>query len=838
MNGKPPVQNKYYRFYLIGFFIILALPLLTSSLLFNPPAWGKTILFRIILSTLIFFFIYQILYKKTDNKLSLIKNLLPFWLLAALLIVFLIATIFSLDPYYSFWESPLRAGGSLNFSFYIIFAILISLFIAKKEWQKIWSFTILIGVLVSIVAVFQQYNIFGKVIIPYLGRPPSTMGGPLFLALYLLLLVFITFSFFLKEKKKKKKLFYLLAVFLFLYVILITASRAAYFGLFIGVFYFIFSWSINLLPPKRRSLFLALKILAGIVLITTAFGIYYLNSEPELPEYLQKSVKFQEFSNRLSIRLVLKDPRFSSWKISFNILKEKPIIGHGPENFSIGFDKHYEPSLANINMAWGSWWDRAHNFLFDISTTAGIPALMIYLSLFASLFWGLQKIKKKRPEQALICHGIQATFLAYLSASFFGFDVFSTYIILFLLIGYSLYLISSDKTKAIQINPSDLQKPVSEKEANPIKPMLLSILFFILLWFIWSFNLKPLQVNKEINWADYYVKTNQCEKAIEKMEKDVLFSESIIDSYAKLKYIDIIGNCNKVIPGLKLALADKAISVLEEVTEIRPYYTRTWIFLGTYTNILIASNQGNVEELKKQAYYFFEKANQLSPKREQVFISWMQTDLIFREYEQTKEKAQKCIDLNPKSGYCWWIKGVSNLYLGEVEQGIRDIEMASKEKFDIYSEKHISELDTICEKIKNTKCFRKLANIYYTIRRRKIYKSDPEYSLHLVYISAMGESDKILKEYISTTLWGWPELESELRDNIKSASKYTSKINMEMVNQVIDKSKKITEVGAISKDLSKLELESKNCLLSRQKYINQIEAIKEDIAQIKLIKND
>ena len=259
------------RFYLIGFFLILALPLLTSSLLFNPPAWGKTIVFRIIISILIFFFIYQVIYKKTDNKLSILKNLLPFWLLVALFIVFLLATFFSLDPYYSFWESPLRAGGFLNFSFYIIFAILIFLFTTKKQWQKIWPFTILIGVLVSIIAVFQQYNIFSKIIIPYIGRPPSTMGGPLFLALYILLLIFITFSFFLKEKQIKKKLLYFFSLLLFLYVILITGSRAAYFGLFIGSFYFLFFWSINSFSPKKKNLFLVLKILAGIFLVMAAF---------------------------------------------------------------------------------------------------------------------------------------------------------------------------------------------------------------------------------------------------------------------------------------------------------------------------------------------------------------------------------------------------------------------------------------------------------------------------------------------------------------------------------------------------------------------------------------
>lgn len=658
MNSNTQNQNKYYRFYLIGFFLILALPLLTTTLLFNPPAWGKTIVFRIILSILIFVFIYQILYKKIANKFSLAKNLLPFWLLVALWGIFLLATIFSLDPYYSFWESPLRAGGFLNFSFYIFFAILAFLFLHKQDWQKIWLFSILVGVLVSIIAVFQQFNILSKIIIPYSGRTPSTMGGPIFLALYLLLLVFITFSFLLKEKEKKKKLFYLSALLLFFYVILITGSRAAYFGLLIGFFYFIFAWQKSFFPLKKKILLSALKILFVILLISISYGVYYLNTQPKLPNYLQESRVFQEFSNRLSINLVLEDPRFSAWVISFEAVKQKPILGYGPENFSIAFDKNYDPSLLYISKAWGSWYDRAHNFLFDISVTAGIPALIIYLSLFAALFHRLQKVKEKQIEDSLICHGIQATFFGYLAANLFSFDVFSTYLIFFLLVGYSLSLIT--QTSGFQ------QENIPEKTSkniNPTKPIFLSILFILLIWLNWSFNLKPLQINKEINWADYYVKTDQCEKAIEKMEKDILSSQSIIDSYAKLKYIDIIGKCSKKIPELKLALTPKAISVLKQAAEIRPYYTRTWIFLGSYTNFLIENSQGNIEELKKEAYSYFEKAHQLSPKREEVFPGWIQINLLSGNYPEAKERAEQCLKLNPGSSYCQQLKDITEEFL-------------------------------------------------------------------------------------------------------------------------------------------------------------------------------
>lgn len=92
--------------------------------------------------------------------------------------------------------------------------------------------------------------------------------------------------------------------------------------------------------------------------------------------------------------MAIADPRFSAWQITLKAIKEKPIFGWGPENLSIGFDKYYDPSLPYISKEWGGWWDRAHNIILDTAATFGIPAVIIYLALFAVLFWQLQKSKK------------------------------------------------------------------------------------------------------------------------------------------------------------------------------------------------------------------------------------------------------------------------------------------------------------------------------------------------------------------------------------------------------------------------------------------------------------
>jgi len=155
------MKNKFYWIYLLGFFLILSLPLLNLPPWFSPPDWGKTIVFRIILSILIFLFIYQILARRFSITIPA-KAKTGLWSLAALWLVFFLATIFSLDFRFSFWGSPYRSGGFLNFSFYIIFAVLCFLILTKKDWQKIWDFATFVGILVSVIAIFQIYGILGN----------------------------------------------------------------------------------------------------------------------------------------------------------------------------------------------------------------------------------------------------------------------------------------------------------------------------------------------------------------------------------------------------------------------------------------------------------------------------------------------------------------------------------------------------------------------------------------------------------------------------------------------------------------------------------------------------
>jgi len=750
---KMQLHNKFYWFYLVGFFVILTLPILNLPPWFSPPDWGKTIVFRILLSILIFVFLWQALSKEQIT----IKTSLPFWLLVSLLGIFLLANIFSLDPHFSFWGSPYRSGGFLNFAFYIIFAILVFSIIRQKDWQKIWDFAIFIGILVSIVAIFQQYGLISKIFIPFGARAPSTIGGPIFLAIYLLLLSFLTLSFGLKQAGLKKLFYFLSFLLFFLVAVFITQTRAVIIGYLVGFLFFILFY-----PVRKFSVSLGLKLTALIILLSGIYGIYFVNTQTELPQFIQKNRFLNGVTARLSIKAGLADSRISGWKVALPVLKDRPILGYGPENFAIGFDKFYDPSLPKITKEWGSWWDRAHNFIFDIGVTAGIPALIIYLALFGVLFFQLQKLKtaeksvdeyvEKTPK--VIYHGIQATFIGYLVANFFSFDTFSTYLISFLLIGYSLHLIYQNNGSPTSIIPTRFPSLILKWRG-----LLLFLLFVLLIWFIWIFNLKPFQINTQINRAVYESENNLCQNALDRMEK-ILPKHSFLDNYLRLQYVTIIQNCAKENIKPSEELAQKATQILKENIKNRPYYTRNWLLLGSYTNVLIEKNTRPelAEGLKQEANFYFEKANQLSPKRQEIFTEWIKTDLLTSNYLAAETKAQTCIDLNEKLEECYWLMGLSQAGLKNIEKSDYYLKIAEEKGFNTQSKNSLYGLIGVYIDTKN---YQGLVETY--LKLIEIEPQNPQYhaSLATAY-RELGNYQMAKKEALKVL-----ELQPEVREEVE-----------------------------------------------------------------------
>jgi len=662
---------------LIGFFLILLLPLLNLPPWFSPPSWGKTILFRNIVAILLFLYIAQTLIKKE----FIIKTSKVLWWLLGLLGIFGLATIFSMDKVFSFWGNPYRAGGFLNFAFYIIFAVLAFLILKKSDWPKMLNLSLIVGVFVSLIGVFQNYGILSKIFVPVADQPWSTIGGSTFLAAYLLFLVFLSLTFIIKSIKNLDRgwFFYLPALLLYLFVIFLTISRAAYIGLFIGLIYFIFAYPTSGERLKRFKK--ALLVLAGLAIIFVVFVNVFPNENAP------------GFIKRLSIEKGLNDPRLAVWQVSTKAILDKPLLGYGPENFSIAFDEHYDISLKKLRMTPGesvptSWYDRAHSIIFEVATTAGIPALIIYLGLFVSLFIGLRK-------KTLINHGLKTALLAYFVSNVFGFDVFSTYLLFFLLVAYSMFLITETyPEKTIKIKTGLLAYP------------LIALLFIGVIAFIWIYNFQPFQINTKINIANQSAQRGQIEKSIQEME-EILPINTFLDSYLISNYLDIINTHIVRKPSQSIILVPRGIELLKRAVEIKPNYTRYWLLLGTYYNLMLENYQNaypeEVEKWKEEANKAFQKTLELSPNRQETLLRWTRMHVFVNELDLANEKIEKCIDLNPSLGDCYWTKALIKFKEQNLEEAKINIQLAKENGYRIDDERSLLELQKMYYYLDNYK---------------------------------------------------------------------------------------------------------------------------------------
>jgi len=746
-------MSKSNKLYLTGFFIILFLPLLAVFPWFFPPEWGKAMAFRIVFSLIILLFLWQIISDKSffsDIKQKYIANKKAIWLIFSILLLAIVSTLLSQDIIFSLWSSPHRSGGLINFIFCILFAVLLFLTLNQNAWNKLWNFAFLIGNIIVIFAIIQYFDLLPAKFIAYEGRPPSTLSNPILLAIYLILL-FFPLLFFAIEEKSQKRFFYWLSLALFSFGIFISGSRAAYLGTIIAVFYFII-----LLPKKLKKI----KIFTSFLLILAILAISYISFSPSLPSLIKENKRLSYLADRVSFNSVweaLGQTRFSAWKTFYGAVLEKPIFGWGVENQGIAFDKYYNPNFNYLVKLGQNWWDRAHNIFLDLSVSYGIPFLLLYLLLFIYLFIRLQKSKSKNPENKIRAHALQSAFIGYFIALLFGFDSVTTYIILFFLIGYTLYITSLEQTETLSLynkDNSSVYHSLFRKRKTIITVLLIATIFFL-----WQYALKPIYVNGQINIAE----KSTCDKRIKIMD-GLLESKSFLNSYIRLHYSEDVKICASS-SGKELDYINKAIKALEEESKIQPKYTRTWLLLAQFNNTLLAAEKDPKikKELETKSLNYINEAKKLSPLRQENYAIEAQTYFAKSDFQNIKRVSQECLKIDENGGSCYWYLGLAEIMLNDIAQGQKDIEKAKEEGYEYNNIVSLSQLAVAYIQNKN---YEELIEVYGKLLELQPKNIDFRARLAFVY-KEIGQYQKARKEAIKL-IHEHPEINSEIIEFLKT----------------------------------------------------------------------
>lgn len=632
---------------LIGLFLVPFIPLLVTSSMFFPYITGKNFAFRII--TEIIFALWLILIWNQPNYRP--KKSLILWSVLAWLGVVTLATVFSENPFRSFWSNFERMEGLITYIHLAMYFLVAGTILSSaKLWH--WLFNInLVTVLILFFAGLTQH--LNQLKQGSFSRIDATLGNPAYLGLYMLLMAFFT-VFAIYKIWDNKVLRWTYGLFLLgeIYIIYYTATRGALIGLVGGIFLIalILAWRSSGLIRK-----VSLGIVIGVVVLAGAFWSLrqteLVKTSPVLSRFANISLTEQTTQSRLLI-----------WRMSWEGFKEHPILGWGPENYNLVFNKYYNPLM------WSNepWFDRSHNIIFDWLINAGLLGLLTYLALFATalyVIWRKEVVGKDGEEMPLVGRALLTGLLAaYLINNFFVFDNIVSYIIFFTLLAY-LYHIEVKGGTIVQV-----KKTVSENR-ELVGYIIYTTVVVACVFSLYYFNFSNISTNRSLIRAlsvqGNYQKDPRALKIAYDSFNEILGKNSLGASEAREQLMqyslglvsrsDIPYNPNDP-NDMKISFLKLADAELKHQLEMTPNDARYQLFYGSF---LAALRQFDA------ALVYLNKAHELSPGKQSILFQIGSVLLAKKDYKNALAVFKQAYESEPNYEEARKLYALAALYAGE-----------------------------------------------------------------------------------------------------------------------------------------------------------------------------
>ena len=623
----------------LGIILSLATPLIYSLKAVYPLSSTRVFFFMGAVQLTLFFWIMLVTkYKEYRPELNIVNGSVALFMLISVL-----SGIFGIDPLCSFWSSYGRVFGLLTQIHVFVFFLILSSFLRSKEdWTKVIVWIASVASVVSLISIFNVFNIFES---PAFFKNGSTLGNTSFMGSYLLVAIFIILFGLGKSEKKLSLYLAITSVIVTLGMVTNPGGRAMKGGLIIGLVLFVL---LRLAFDTDKKI---IKSLARIALVSGLILAIFLGITAFIEGHPVRE-KIKSFHGMTA--------RFVVWDIAWQGFKERPLLGVGPENFRLVFEKRFDPRLKVMDEG-DLWFDRAHNIVFDNLVSIGIIGTISYFLMFLttlSVFWR-EYFKDKDDIRASAA--FTSLFAAHLVQNLTVFDTISSYMLIFIVFAFA---------------SSSLRKNDSVVETKGSKALPI-ISFLIILATLNLFVIAPFKKSLFIRDA---MTTRPEDKTIESFEKGLSGPMGKDDSISLIVDDFIIKN-KKDDPTEeeKERVLEKIhflINKAEEFSEKEPrtfkkYWALNKIYNEYYNYHLLGEMVNNkskevIEEAKQvtaKAHLSLEKGFEISPQNQEGYWHLIQTiinegkialieddqDLVNQKFEQAGKLAIEAIDLEPRS---------------------------------------------------------------------------------------------------------------------------------------------------------------------------------------------
>lgn len=508
---------------------------------------------------------------------------------------------------------------------FLYFLVLTSVLRNKKEWQGFFAVMLLVSFIVTIYGFFQY---FGKVAIHQGGgRLDATFGNATYLAIFLIFHMFLIGLFIYWLRNIWARLGLGLLFILEFVIMFLTATRGAILGFFIGLF--VFGLIISFLNKKKILRLSALALLAFIFVVVGIFLLIkntpFVRNNPVLARLAEISPTETTSISRLTI-----------WHMSWRGFQEHPLLGWGPENYNLVFNKYYEPKLWRQE----PWFDRAHNIVFDWLISSGSFGFLSYLGVFIAALCMVWSVFKRGRSGLFESAGLTSLFVAYGFHNIFVFDNLTSYFAFFSILGYIHFSWLSKRKEASESQPNS---PLPKKEIGLSAYLIITVVFLAVAFSLYFLNFKPLSASQKLLKILYNnPPVDQKPDAILNKFDEIFALKTFGTGETREQltgYANAVWESQDISQADKEKVLNKAISEMEKQVEFTKHEDlRYLIFLAAlYTKV------GRLEEAVK----IIDEGLKISSQRQQTLFVKADIYLTANQKEKALEVVKTAYDLDP-----------------------------------------------------------------------------------------------------------------------------------------------------------------------------------------------
>jgi putative inorganic carbon (HCO3(-)) transporter len=403
-----------------------------APLVFSPHTFIQSLLAKLALISFLLFFLYSL----WAVKFIVLSNQevrygTSMSLVAIFVVLVILSTMFSLHLHTAVWGKYSRFAGLWTILIYVATFLIASNFTWNKaNINTLLKILVTISGLISLhaLAQFIGFNFFSWQTSFSKGRAFANFGNPVFLGSYLAMMFPISSVLTFIEKQRYQKYFWLFLNLLILASLLVTFSRGAWVAGFFGGIIIVWISVSRRLINWRQFAAMIIAILTVISLISWTSA----NVGGAKP-----------FNNIWSRALSLFRPgkgsalwRLEIWQGALFLIKNRPFLGYGPDNFAWAYPRFETVSEAKIS---GTNWriDNAHNWFLQLASTIGLPATIIFVFIFLRIiYFSLKKTNKHFDDNlSYLLVGIGTALMAYLVSLLTGISIVAGTFIFWLLAG-------------------------------------------------------------------------------------------------------------------------------------------------------------------------------------------------------------------------------------------------------------------------------------------------------------------------------------------------------------------------------------------------------------------